>query len=91
MYERFKDPHWSDVKLVRMEEILRAKLAQHLSVRETLLSTGDAHIVENSPCDTFWGCGSDGKGANHLGNLWMKLRRELAECKEEHVRKVRYA
>ncbi len=91
MYDRFKDPCWADKKLACMETVLRAKLAQHTFIREGLLSTGNSDIVENSPCDTFWGSGSDWKGQNHLGKIWMKLRSELAECKEEPLREVRYA
>lgn len=68
---------WCDVvKLALMEEILRAKRSQHAYVRETLARTGDMEIVEDSPVDSFWGRGSDWKGENHLGKIWMKLRDE---------------
>jgi predicted NAD-dependent protein-ADP-ribosyltransferase YbiA (DUF1768 family) len=60
-----------------MEALLRLKLAQHSWVRERLLATGDAEIIEDSPKDSFWGRGPDWKGKNHLGRLWMKLRAEL--------------
>jgi predicted NAD-dependent protein-ADP-ribosyltransferase YbiA (DUF1768 family) len=29
--------------------------------------------------DSFWGCGSDGKGRNMLGRLLMELRERLRE------------
>lgn len=72
-----KRTNWSGLKLEVMEEILRAKLAQHEYIRKKLLDTGDRLIVEDSPTDNFWGGGPDDKGANHLGKLWMKLRAEL--------------
>lgn len=69
---------WCDaVKLALMEEILREKFRQHSYVRETLARTGDMEIVEDSPTDSFWGSGSGGKGQNHLGKIWMKLREEM--------------
>lgn len=68
---------WHDIKLDVMEDLLRAKLTQHSYIRERLLATGDAKIVEDSPKDSFWGRGPNGRGLNHLGKLWMKLREEL--------------
>ncbi|MBI5004482.1 NADAR family protein [Candidatus Kaiserbacteria bacterium] len=76
-YHDYMRRDWQDVKLGIMEEILRVKLAQHLYVRQQLLETGDAEIVEDSPKDSFWGRGPDWQGENHLGRLWMKLREEL--------------
>ena len=91
MYAQHTRPDWTEVKLGIMEKILHAKIAQHAFIRDGLLSTGDADIVENSPCDAYWGCGSDGKGENHLGKIWMKLRNDLVECKEEQILLARYA
>lgn len=68
---------WEEVKLRVMEEILRVKLTTHSEVREALLETGQAEIMEDSPSDSFWGSGPDGRGQNHLGKIWMKLRAEL--------------
>ena len=68
---------WNVTKLSFMEVILRAKLTQHDKVRSLLLETVGKDIIENSPTDSFWGIGEDGKGENHLGKLWMKLRSEL--------------
>lgn len=60
-----------------MEEILRAKLAQHPRIQEKLLETKNKQIIENSPYDDFWGIGPENNGQNHLGKVWMKLRDEL--------------
>ena len=70
-------PDWDERKLLLMEDLLRAKLEQHPYVRQKLLETGSIPIVEDSPKDTFWGCGYDRSGKNHLGKIWMKLRAEL--------------
>ncbi len=64
-------------KTTVMEEILRAKAAQHEDVREKLFKTGERTIIENSPTDSFWGIGSDDKGENMVEKIWMKIREDL--------------
>ncbi|GAB4001692.1 NADAR family protein [Glycomyces albus] len=76
-YRTAKDPDWDRKKVAVLEQILRAKLAQHSEAQEALRETGDEEIVEDSPTDYFWGEGIDGSGQNMLGKLWMKLRDEL--------------
>lgn len=71
------DPDWDSKKLQIMEEIVRAKLAQHSFIQKKLLATGVMEIVEDSPTDSYWGRGADWQGENHLGKIWMKLREEL--------------
>ena len=68
---------WHERRVGVMEELLRAKAAQHKDVRDCLRKTGSRNIVENSPVDTFWGCGPHGDGQNMMGVLWMKIREEL--------------
>lgn len=75
-YKDAKDPDWTSKKVAVVEEILRAKLAQHPEAREALRESGDEDIVEDSPTDYFWGEGADGSGQNVLGKLWMKIRDE---------------
>ena len=71
-------PGWhSGAKADFMEQILRAKIAQHEYVRRKLLETGSQPLVENSPKDSYWGRGPDYQGQNMLGTIWMKLRTEL--------------
>ncbi|PIQ68342.1 MAG: hypothetical protein COV91_04665 [Candidatus Taylorbacteria bacterium CG11_big_fil_rev_8_21_14_0_20_46_11] len=70
---------WQEIKVGVMEEILRAKLAEHETVRETLIRSGNRTIVENSPTDSFWGCGPNGDGKNMMGVLWMKIRKDNLE------------
>jgi ribA/ribD-fused uncharacterized protein len=72
--------NWSEIKFDRMRKVLRAKFSQHEDLREILLSTGDARIVEvgrvDSPVNRTWG-EINGKGQNMLGVLLMELREDL--------------
>lgn len=64
-------------KLAVMEELFRAKLAQHEDIAEILKETGDAELIKVHEHDYFWGTGADGTGKNMMGKLWMQLRSEL--------------
>jgi ribA/ribD-fused uncharacterized protein len=75
-YKAARDPDWGNKKVAIVEEILRAKLAQHPEAQDALKESGSEEIVEDSPTDYFWGEGADGSGQNVLGKLWMKLRDE---------------
>jgi ribA/ribD-fused uncharacterized protein len=70
-------PNWHEKSLDTMEMILRKKLDQHPHIKDKLLETGNREIIEASPTDAFWGWGSDKKGENHHGKIWMKLRSEI--------------
>jgi hypothetical protein len=76
VYGEARDPGWDSKKVDIVEEILRAKLAQHSEVRQALNESGNEEIIEDSPTDYFWGEGADGSGQNVLGKLWMKIRDE---------------
>src|SRR5206468_3526335 len=65
---------WAEVKEGIMLDIVRVKTSQNEDVRACLLATGDKKIVENSPWDSFWGCGEDGKGRNAMGKILMRIR-----------------
>ena len=73
-------PDWSTIKFDRMREVLRAKFTQHEDLRELLLSTGDARLVEFTTVDNevnrTWG-EVNGIGKNMLGNLLMEVRDEI--------------
>ncbi|EIM82324.1 DUF1768-domain-containing protein [Stereum hirsutum FP-91666 SS1] len=68
---------WFDVNIRKMEEVVRLKFTQHPALKEELLSTGNAPLVEAADVDAFWGFGSDGKGRNELGKALMKLRQRF--------------
>jgi N-glycosidase YbiA len=44
-----------------------------------LLATGEAEIIEDSTVDSFWGCGVDRSGCNHLGQIIMQVRQEIRQ------------
>ena len=70
---------WEQVKDRIMEEIVRAKFSQNEELKEQLLATGDAQLVEgNRWNDRYWGVDiRSGVGQNHLGKILMKVRSEL--------------
>jgi N-glycosidase YbiA len=68
---------WDSVKYSVMEECVRAKFTQDEFIRKELLATGDEELIEDSPVDSYWGCGADGRGQNMLGKILMKIREEL--------------
>lgn len=68
---------WEEVKDKIMLDALRAKFTQHTELRELLLSTGDARLVEHTTNDRYWADGGDGSGKNRLGVLLMRVRDEL--------------
>lgn len=65
------------VKDTYMYRALTYKFTQHDFLRELLIGTNDAEIIEASPIDFYWGEGKDGSGKNMLGKLLMQLREEL--------------
>ena len=75
-------PDWHDIKLEVMGDLLWQKFVLNRELRARLVATGDRELIEgNSHRDDYWGV-YRGTGANHLGNLLMRLRtvgRYLAE------------
>ena len=66
---------------------LYAKFTQHGELKKRLLGTGDRPLVEHTERDRYWGDSGDGRGENHLGNLLMKLRKELFEEEKDRSNK----
>ncbi|TFY59978.1 hypothetical protein EVJ58_g5434 [Rhodofomes roseus] len=83
---RLQRSDWFDVNVGIMEAILEAKFTQHPELRRMLLSTGDGELIENSPVDSFWGCGEDGEGRNELGKALMRLRNKLRSTELQNER-----
>ena len=67
---------WKDVKADRMREVVRAKFSQNPDLKDKLLATGDADLVEKSN-DSYWGSGQFGNGMNMLGQILEQVRGEL--------------
>lgn len=68
-------PNWDEIKGAVMEEICRAKLAQHDDVKQALIESREDVIVKDFP-DPYWGI-NETAGRNEMGKIWMKLRAEL--------------
>ncbi len=73
---------WEKVKDQVMRTAVEAKVRQHEDVRAALLGTGEEELVEAAPRDSYWGCGSDGKGRNRLGQILMDVRTALRAERE---------
>lgn len=68
---------WNEIKDHKMYSICYAKFTQNPELREKLLDTQDAILIEgNKWHDTYWGKYKN-KGRNKLGKILMKIREEL--------------
>ncbi|EPS93921.1 hypothetical protein FOMPIDRAFT_1055529 [Fomitopsis schrenkii] len=76
---RLQRSDWFDVNVSIMDNILHAKFTQHPELKASLLGTGNREIIEDSPVDSFWGCGRDRQGRNELGKALMRLRDGLRQ------------
>ena len=70
---------WEAVKDALMLEAVLAKFTQHDDLREILLGTGQARLVEHTDNDSYWADGGDGSGKNMLGIVLMKVRDQLRQ------------
>lgn len=87
LYQWDITPSWSRIKFDRMRAVLHAKFTQHDDLRNLLLSTGSARLVESAtvdnPVNRLWG-EVNGVGKNMLGVLLMELRTQLSARKHSH-------
>jgi len=86
-YQADVRPDWKQVNIQMMDVALLHKFDQHDDLRDELLGTGDAELVEDSDKDAFWGIGKDGKGRNELGKALERLRMKI---RDEPRRKSRH-
>jgi ribA/ribD-fused uncharacterized protein len=74
-------PDWDQVRISRMERVLRAKFTDDEDLAERLKGTGSAPLIMVNRRDDFWGMirQPDGSlsGRNMLGDILMKIRTEL--------------
>lgn len=69
-------PDWEQIKDSVMEKFVRQKFSEPV-LKDKLLSTGDATLIEgNYWKDYYWGV-CKGVGKNKLGKILMKIREEL--------------
>ncbi|WP_146178633.1 NADAR family protein [Nonomuraea fuscirosea] len=69
-------PHWPDVRLAVMADLLRAKFLQHPDLAEVLLATGDGRIHYRFANSPFWDT-RDSARRNWIGRLLELVRAEL--------------
>ncbi len=72
--------NWDSLRDNVMRDAVWAKFTQHGSLKELLLSTGDAKLIEHTRNDAYWGDGGDGMGKNRLGKILMEVRKKLREA-----------
>ncbi len=68
---------WHNRSIAVMREVVNAKFNQNPDLKELLLATGHAYLVEHIPVkgrDAFWGDDFDGTGLNWLGGIAMEMR-----------------
>ena len=70
---------WEAIKDKVMLEAVLNKFSQHSSLKQLLLNTGNAKIVEHTENDAYWGDAGDGSGKNRLGEILMEVRDKLRE------------
>ena len=60
-----------------MLEGLRYKFTYSQDLKQKLLETGNARLIESTNAEAFWSDGGDGSGRNMMGVLLMKVRGEI--------------
>lgn len=68
--------NWDQIKEDVMYTGLQAKFTQNPDLKDLLINTGDATLIEKSSWDSYWGIGK-GNGKNRMGHLLMQLRDNL--------------
>ena len=78
---------WEEVKDQIMYEVVKAKFQQNPDLKQKLLDTGDAEIVEgNHHKDWYWGVDMGTmQGYNKLGKICEKVREELGGWKRDYT------
>lgn len=72
-----KRADFQKVRVLLMTRALYSKTRQNPEIQAYLLSTGEQLLAETSQFDHFWGIARDQRGHNHLGKIWMNIRRKL--------------
>ena len=83
LVKNYDDYEWSQVRYSFMLGINEAKYSQNKDLRDILLSTREAEIIEDSPYDYIWGIGKNGTGHNLLGKILMSIRDYYNSIAEE--------
>ncbi len=72
---------WDTARDDVMRFVVMHKFLQNEDIRQRLLETGDATLVEHDAVrgDKYWADGGDGSGKNMLGVILMEVREVLRE------------
>jgi ribA/ribD-fused uncharacterized protein len=76
--------NWEEIKYRVMYTAVYAKFDQHKDLKLKLLNTHSEEIIEASLKDSIWGTGPDGKGANALGKILMRVRDKIMDYYLDH-------
>ncbi|EDQ99259.1 uncharacterized protein LACBIDRAFT_316770 [Laccaria bicolor S238N-H82] len=76
-FKAYVRPDWRRINIQIMDQVLLLKFTQHQDLKDELLATGNAELIEDSYKDSFWGVGADGQGRNELGKALMDLQDKL--------------
>jgi ribA/ribD-fused uncharacterized protein len=79
---------WENIRIGIMRQILIEKFGQNEMLKQCLLASENATLIECNIRDQFWGIGLDitdpnckiprlWKGQNHLGRLLMEVRQHF--------------
>lgn len=68
---------WDQVRNNIMYKALNAKFGQNEDLKQLLINTDDALLIEHTYNDRYWADGGDGSGFNYLGVLLMNVRDTL--------------
>ncbi len=66
--------NWESMKDNVMRDVVLAKFDQQNDLKQLLLSTNDAKLVEHTENDDYWGDGGNGKGKNMIGQILVEVR-----------------
>ena len=66
--------HWEYLKLDIMFEAVYRKFITHSDIRNLLLLTNNAEIIEETTKENYWGCGPLYDGNNMFGKILMSVR-----------------
>ncbi|MGH1485727.1 MAG: NADAR family protein [Cellvibrionaceae bacterium] len=70
---------WKTKRRVWMTRALYRKTMEHQDIKQALLETENALLIETSLYDHYWGIGRDQRGENILGKVWMDIRQKINE------------
>lgn len=99
MIKNFDNKVWEDNKIRIYHDVIKAKFTDpnNEDIKQSLLNTGDAILVECSPYDKIWGIGyskespefinkdTDKWGQNLLGHVLMTVRDEIRREESDNV------